>query len=107
MAALAITGAALVAGLLALAVTGKALLAVKILLDLLLAAGLLRLTGDPSWPTISTAAAIVALRRLIGVGLRAGGGAWSPSAPGEGARAPDRRSLSAQAQRLVRPAWRR
>ena len=104
--ALAVTGAALAAGLLALAVTGRPLVALHILLDLLLAAGLLRLSGDPDWAAIGTAAAIVALRRLIGAGLRAGGGAWSPSPPGPGARARDRHPLAAQAQRLVRPAWR-
>ena len=39
-------------------------------LDLWLAGGLLRLTGDPSWQRIAAAAAIVTVRRLIGSGLR-------------------------------------
>lgn len=37
--------------------------------DLLVAAGLLRLVGEPGWQTLATAAAIVLLRRLIGSGL--------------------------------------
>ncbi|MFD2090865.1 hypothetical protein [Blastococcus deserti] len=50
-------------------------------LDLLLAAGLLRLAGHPGWRTILTAAAVVALRRLISTGLRAGGRAWTAGRP--------------------------
>lgn len=76
-----LTGAALAmaaAGLVAAAVTAAAarrpLLGVKVLLDFLLAAGLLRLTGDPAWTTVATAAAVVAVRRLVGLGLRAGAG---------------------------------
>ena len=40
------------------------------LLDLLLAAGLLRLAVLPTWSRIATAAAIVLLRRLIVIGLQ-------------------------------------
>ncbi len=65
--------AALVAGALTLAVTRRPSVALGVLLDLLLAAGLLRLAGDPDWPIIGTAAVIVALRRLLGAALRAGG----------------------------------
>ncbi len=36
-----------------------------VLLDFLLAAGLLRLTGDPGWAGIATAGGIFALRRLL------------------------------------------
>jgi hypothetical protein len=46
---------------------------VQVLLDFLLAAGLLRLTGSPGWAALGAAAAVVALRRLLGLGLRAGG----------------------------------
>ena len=50
--------------------TRRPLPALAVLLDLLLAAGLLRLLGDPGWQTILTVAAIVALRRLLSAGLR-------------------------------------
>lgn len=79
--ALAVTGAGLVAAAVVLAATRRPLFALKVLLDLLLAAGLLRLTGDPDWTAILTAGAIVALRRLIGVGLRAGAPAWASGPP--------------------------
>lgn len=71
-----VAAAALVAGALALVRTGRPALGLSVFLDLLLAAGLLRLVGDPGWRTISTAASIVVLRRLIGVGLRAGARSW-------------------------------
>ena len=84
--AMALTAAGLVAGLLALAVTRRPGLALQVFLDFLMAAGLLRLTGDPGWPTIATAAVIVALRRVIGAGLRAGAAAWSPGPDGPSGR---------------------
>lgn len=102
-AALMISAGALLAGALALAVTRRPALALSVFLDLLLAAGLLRLVGHPGWRTILTAAAIVALRRLIGVGLRAGGRAWT-SGDGPGGKAASPRS--SVLPRLVRPAWR-
>ena len=71
-AALVVTAAGLVAAAVALAATRRPLVALGVLLDFLLAAGLLRLIGRPGWPVLATAAAIVALRRLIGFGLRAG-----------------------------------
>ncbi len=74
---LVISAAALISGVLTIAVTGSPGLALSEFLDLLLAAGLLRLVGDPSWRAIATAAAIVALRRLIDTGLRIGGGSWT------------------------------
>ncbi len=40
------------------------LLALKVLLDLLLAAGLLRLAAQPSWAQIAAAAVIVAIRKF-------------------------------------------
>ena len=67
--------------------------------DLLVAAGLLRLVGEPGWQTLATAAAIVLLRRLIGFGLRTGGRTRTSTRPGPGDRTPDLR-------RLLRPAWR-
>lgn len=41
-------------------------------LDLWLAAGLLRLSGDLSWAQIAAAAALVVARWLIGTGMHAG-----------------------------------
>jgi hypothetical protein len=51
-------------------------LAVAVLLEFLLAAGLLRLGDDPSAQSLATAAVIVVLRRLLttGLGLAAPGG---------------------------------
>lgn len=43
--------------------------AVGVLLDFLLAAGLLRLADDPQWGQVATAAVIVLVRRLLSVGL--------------------------------------
>ena len=39
--------------------------AVPVLLEFLLAAGLLRLTSDATWRAIATAALVVALRKLV------------------------------------------
>ncbi|WP_324275238.1 hypothetical protein [Blastococcus brunescens] len=72
VAALGAGAAALVAGALALAVTRRPLPALAVLLDMLLAAGLLRLLGEPDWPAILTAATLVALRRLLSAALRSG-----------------------------------
>ena len=72
--ALAVTAAGLLAAGATLRSTRRPQFALKVLLDFLLAAGLLRLTGQPGWPALVIAAAIVAVRRLIGVGLRAGRG---------------------------------
>ena len=40
-------------------------------LEFLLAAGLLRLSAEATWTGIATAAALVAVRRVAGAGLRA------------------------------------
>ena len=45
-------------------------LAIGVLLEFLLAAGLLRLSADPTTQTLLTAALIVGVRRLVGLGLR-------------------------------------
>ena len=94
--ALLVTAAALIAGLVALVSTRSPAAALPVFLDLLVAAGLLRLVGQPSWQALATAAAIILLRRLIGFGLRTGGRTWASTRP-DGL--PDLR-------RLVRPAWR-
>jgi hypothetical protein len=97
--ALLVTAAALAAGLVALIATRRPAAALPVLLDLLVAAGLLRLVGEPSWQALATAAAILVLRRLIGFGLRTGGRTWASTRPDRPSRLPDPR-------RLVRPAWR-
>ena len=45
--------------------------ALPVLLEFLLAAGLLRLTSDATWRALATAAAIVLVRKVVGIGLRA------------------------------------
>ena len=94
--ALLVTAAALLAGLVALVTTRRPAAALPVFLDLLVAAGLLRLVGEPTWQALATAAAIITLRRLIGFGLRTGGRTWATTRPD---RWPDLR-------RLLRPAWR-
>ncbi|WP_433473850.1 hypothetical protein ACQPZP_34375 [Spirillospora sp. CA-142024] len=42
-----------------------------VLMDFLLAAGLIRLAGQPSWTSLAMASAIIAVRLLINAGLRA------------------------------------
>ena len=71
-AALGVTVVGLLAAAVVLAAERRPLTALQVLLDFLLAAGLLRLTGRPGWPALATAAAVVAVRRLVGSGLRAG-----------------------------------
>ncbi|MET8976766.1 hypothetical protein ABZX85_14220 [Streptomyces sp. NPDC004539] len=44
---------------------------VALLTDFLLAAGLVRLAAAPSWTSLATAAATVAVRMLVNAGLRA------------------------------------
>jgi hypothetical protein len=87
---LVITGAALVAGTLTLAVTRRPALALGVFLDLLLAAGLLRLVGTPDGQALATA-----------TGLRIGGRSLTAS------RRPERWGAGGGlVRRLVRPAWR-
>ena len=46
------------------------LAAVGVLLEFLLAAGLLRLADDPTWRQLAAAAVVVGLRRLLTAGMR-------------------------------------
>ncbi|MBQ1074292.1 hypothetical protein KBX06_14135 [Micromonospora sp. C31] len=69
----AVTAAAALAGLAVLFGTGSWRSAMRVLLDLLTAAGLLRLAGGQGWPDLAAAAAIVLLRRLLWAALTAGG----------------------------------
>ena len=71
----ALQGAALLVAVLAVLSASTVLLrtrapapALGLLLDLLLAAGLLRLADDPDWSQVATAAALVAARGLLAGG---------------------------------------
>ncbi|HYO37992.1 MAG TPA: hypothetical protein VER97_18085 [Geodermatophilus sp.] len=89
-----VTALALGAGAVALAATRRPALALGVFLEMLLAAGLLRLAAEPTSTSLGTAAAIVLLRRLVGAGLRTGGRAFSgaPVAPGPAGRLPQEKS---------------
>ncbi|MET8529334.1 hypothetical protein [Micromonospora sp. NPDC005172] len=65
----AVTAVALVAGVVTALCTGDVRVAVRVLLDLLTAAGLLRLAGEPAWGRLAAVAAIVALRQLLAAAL--------------------------------------
>ncbi|KUI24476.1 hypothetical protein AU195_01415 [Mycobacterium sp. IS-1496] len=60
-----IAAAAIVLGIACLVVFRRPALALHVLLDLLLAAGLVRLSADAGWPVIAVTAAVVALRRVV------------------------------------------
>lgn len=68
-AAVLVAGLAVVAAAAALAATRSATVALPVLLDLLLAAGLLRLAADPGAAELGTAAALVVVRRIASAGL--------------------------------------
>ncbi|MET8324545.1 hypothetical protein [Micromonospora sp. NPDC005189] len=67
----AVTALALVIGVVIVLSSGAFRIAVRVLLDLLTAAGLLRLVGDPGWNGLAGAAAIITLRQLLGAALSA------------------------------------
>jgi hypothetical protein len=69
-AALIVVAAAILAGALALGGTRSVRQALPVLLDLLTAAGLLRLSVTPTWSALAVTAVVVALRRLTTAGLR-------------------------------------
>ena len=71
-AALLCTALGVVSTLAVLARLRDVRLAIAVLLEFLLAAGLLRLAADPTVQAVVTAAVVVGLRKLIGVGLRFG-----------------------------------
>ncbi|NYG55364.1 hypothetical protein [Nocardioides perillae] len=63
--AVLVTGAAVVVAALVYAVTRAWSPAVPVLLELLLAAGLLRLAADPDWRAVAAAAVLVLVRRGV------------------------------------------
>lgn len=69
-ASFAVAGLGLVLAALAFAATGRLMATLPLLLDMLLAAGLLRLSAEAPWPAIATAATIVGIRKLVATGLR-------------------------------------
>jgi hypothetical protein len=66
-----VIAAALVLSALTLLATRRVAAALPVLLDLLLAAGLLRLSATASWQAIASAAAIVVIRKLATTGITA------------------------------------
>ena len=69
-AALLVTGAALLSATAALLATRSVVVALPVLLDLLLAASLLRLTLLPSYPQLAATAVLVLVKRLASSGVR-------------------------------------
>lgn len=69
--ALAIVAASVVVAVVAWLRTRELRSALALLLDLWVAAGLLRLTQDASWRAIAGAAAIIGIRKLVVHGLDA------------------------------------
>ena len=106
VAAQLVTGAALVSAAIALAATRRPAPALGVLLDLLVAAGLLRLVGDPGWTALASAAVIIALRHLVGSGLRQAAASWRAGPPSTGRRPGLRRSFDVATRRALHPAWR-
>jgi hypothetical protein len=66
-----VIAAALAVSALTLLSTRRIATALPVLLDLLLAAGLLRLSATASWQAIASAAAIVLIRKLATLGITA------------------------------------
>lgn len=65
----AIGGAGVVLGALTLLVLRRPPLALHVLLDFLLAAGLLRLSVDASWQALAVTAIVIVVRRVVTLGL--------------------------------------
>lgn len=87
-----IAGAGIVLGAAALVTFRRPAVALHVLLDLLLAAGLLRLSVDLEWPVIAVTAAVVILRRVVSRSLLSDRwGAWGFRPAGARVRWPARR----------------
>ncbi|MFF8648360.1 DUF1622 domain-containing protein [Streptomyces griseoluteus] len=79
--AVLITGLGLVAAAASWRLTHSVRAALAVLLDFLTAAGLLQLAGEPSWDSIILAAAVIALRKLLGASLHLSGAAAPSRSP--------------------------
>jgi Na+-transporting NADH:ubiquinone oxidoreductase subunit NqrB len=82
---LLVTAAAIVLAAATWAVTRRANPALPVLLDLLMTAGLLRLTVEQDWRAIAGAAAVVVVRKLVVAGIgrgRTAHGRLLPRPPG-------------------------
>jgi hypothetical protein len=77
-AALLVVAAAILAAALALLRTRSLRLALPVLLDLLTAAGLLRLAVTPTWGVLVVTAIVIGLRRLVTAGIRTASEARRP-----------------------------
>jgi len=77
-AALLVTLAALLSAAAALLATSRPSVALPVLLDLLLAAGLLRLALQPSFPQLAGTGLLVLVKRLAATGIRSAATARSP-----------------------------
>jgi hypothetical protein len=77
-AALATIAAAILAGALVLLRTRSLRQALPVLLDLLTAAGLLRLAAAPTWSALAVTAIVIVLRRLVTAGIRTASAARRP-----------------------------
>ena len=77
-AALATIAAAILAGALVLLRTRSLRQALPVLLDLLTAAGLLRLAVAPTWSGLAVTAIVIVLRRLVTAGIRTASAAHRP-----------------------------
>ena len=71
-AAMVLTAGGVICAAWAVAFTGAWRSGLAMALDLWMAAGLLRLTGEPAVTDLLVAASIVVVRRVVAVGLRAG-----------------------------------
>lgn len=68
--AFALVGASIALAVVAALREERLLAGVPLMLDVWLAAGLLRLTQSDSWTKIAAAAALIGIRKLVGSGLR-------------------------------------
>ena len=70
VAALLVVAAAILAAAVVLVRIRSMRQALPVLLDLLTAAGLLRLAGAPAWSALAVTAIVIALRRLVTAGIQ-------------------------------------
>jgi hypothetical protein len=74
-----VIAAAILAAALTLGATRSLRQALPVLLDLLTAAGLLRLSLTPTWSALTVTAVVIGLRRLTTAGIRTASTARRPS----------------------------